>query len=392
MRATNACPGLPAAHLRQRRRLSRTSTPACTASGVRPSRTRMSSSTASAWNHGIRAGVDRGEELVLPAFRIPGQVALRALRRAARLRACPASGQTRRRASSPAGCATSPSAVRREMWQLPAPVGSGAGRLRLGRCTRQLPQCADLRPGRGPAPLLAPCGTCWRRTSSASTAFTGPRSCSQPGMSCPRAVRARLPATSTTARSRVARERARPARPRSTSTASTPARFWAARVVPFGQDGNSCSTASATATSASSANDLGNLLSRTTAMIARYRDGDLAPAPDESGELAAAASALHDGIPAAFDRWDVTGALDTDLGRTSAGSTAMSSRRSRGSWRRIPTARRELDRALYELVDGLRDRRRRARGVPARDAPSGSSRRSGQPRRRRLGQRRVRPH
>ena len=59
------------------------------------------------------------------------------------------------------------------------------------------------------------------------------------------------------------------------------------------------------------ANDLGNLLSRTTAMIARYRDGELAPAPNQSGELAAAAQALHDEIPAALDRWDVTGALDT---------------------------------------------------------------------------------
>src|SRR6185503_1656897 len=90
-----------------------------------------------------------------------------------------------------------------------------------------------------------------------------------------------------------------------------PVRFWVARVVPFGQDGDVTLDSFRERYERELANDLGNLLSRTTAMISRYRDGDLAPAPNESGELAAAAQALHDEIPAAFDRWDVTGALDT---------------------------------------------------------------------------------
>ena len=57
------------------------------------------------------AGVDRGEELLLPALRVPGQAA-RALRRAARLRAARASASTRRGRSSRAGSRTSASRAR----------------------------------------------------------------------------------------------------------------------------------------------------------------------------------------------------------------------------------------------------------------------------------------
>ena len=68
-----------------------------------------------------------------------------------------------------------------------------------------------------------------------------------------------------------------------------PVRFWAARVVPFGQDGNVTLDSFRERYEGELGNDLGNLLSRTTAMIARYRDGELRVAPDDQGELAAAA-------------------------------------------------------------------------------------------------------
>ena len=138
------------------------------------------------------------------------------------------------------------------------------------------------------------------------------------------------------------------------------------------------------------ANDLGNLLSRTTAMIARYRDGDLAPAPDESGELAAAASALHDDIPAALDRWDVTGALDTIWDYVRRLNRHVEQTK---PWElaKDPDRAAELDRALYELADGLRIAAVALCGLPARDvgADPRGPRAAG---RRRLGQRRVRPH
>ena len=58
-----------------------------------------------------QARVDRGDELLLPALRLPGQAA-RALRRAAGLRAAAASGSTRRARSSPAASRTSASRAR----------------------------------------------------------------------------------------------------------------------------------------------------------------------------------------------------------------------------------------------------------------------------------------
>src|SRR5688572_10393727 len=85
-------------------------------------------------------------------------------------------------------------------------------------------------------------------------------------------------------------------------------RFWVARVVPFGQDGDVTLDSFRDRYERELANDLGNLVSRTTAMIARYRDGELAVAADDSGELAAAATSLRSDVAAAFDRWDVTGA------------------------------------------------------------------------------------
>ena len=57
-------------------------------------------------------------------------------------------------------------------------------------------------------------------------------------------------------------------------------------------------------------NDLGNLLSRTTAMIARYRDGALpggpATAPSSTAVIAACATTCR----ATSTRFDITGAVD----------------------------------------------------------------------------------
>ena len=64
-------------------------------------------------------------------------------------------------------------------------------------------------------------------------------------------------------------------------------RFWALRSVSFGQDGSASIDALHERYERELGNDLGNLVSRTTAMIARYRDGRVAPGqPNE--ELQAA--------------------------------------------------------------------------------------------------------
>ncbi|MCR4425674.1 MAG: methionine--tRNA ligase [Firmicutes bacterium] len=61
-------------------------------------------------------------------------------------------------------------------------------------------------------------------------------------------------------------------------------RYFVLREVPFGQDGDFSRTSFIHRTNADLANDLGNLLSRTTAMINKFADGRV-PAPGESEEI-----------------------------------------------------------------------------------------------------------
>lgn len=130
-------------------------------------------------------------------------------------------------------------------------------------------------------------------------------------------------------------------------------RFWTARVVPFGQDGNVTLDSFRERYDGELANDLGNLVSRTTAMIARYRDGELKPPSDAHGELAEAARALHDEIPAALDRWEVTGALETIWEYVRRLNRHVEQTK---PWElaKDETRAADLDQALYELADGLR--------------------------------------
>jgi methionyl-tRNA synthetase len=100
------------------------------------------------------------------------------------------------------------------------------------------------------------------------------------------------------------------------------------------------------------ANDLGNLLSRTTAMIARYRHGRIPDAAWDS-PVRAALDGLRDGAAARLDRFDLTGALDD------AWSVVRDLNRyveENAPWRLAKEEARagELDRTLYDLAEGLR--------------------------------------
>ena len=132
-----------------------------------------------------------------------------------------------------------------------------------------------------------------------------------------------------------------------------PVRFWAARVVPFGQDGNVTLDSFRERYEGELGNDLGNLLSRTTAMIARYRDGELRAAPDDQGELAAAAKTVREDVPAALDRFDITGALETIWDYVRRLNRYVEQNK---PWElaKDPEREADLDRALFELADGLR--------------------------------------
>jgi len=128
-----------------------------------------------------------------------------------------------------------------------------------------------------------------------------------------------------------------------------PVRFYVARVTTFGQDGNASVEDFHDRYERELGNDLGNLVSRTTAMIARYRDGAVSPAATQGPvDL----DALREDVAVRLDNWDLSGALDAiwavvrDLNRYVEASAP---------WQLAKDASRadELDAALYHLVDGI---------------------------------------
>jgi methionyl-tRNA synthetase len=131
-----------------------------------------------------------------------------------------------------------------------------------------------------------------------------------------------------------------------------PLRFYLFRVATFGQDGSISLEGMHERYERELGNDLGNLLSRTTAMIARYRGGRLRVA-DVSEPLADEIEQVGAEVAACLDEFDLTGALDRvwelvrrlnrHVEQTAPWELAKDD--SRGE---------ELDRVLYELADGLR--------------------------------------
>jgi methionyl-tRNA synthetase len=129
-------------------------------------------------------------------------------------------------------------------------------------------------------------------------------------------------------------------------------RFWAVRAVSFGQDGNVTIESLHERYERELANDLGNLVSRTTAMIARYRDGRI-PGPVQHVSLASAIEAVQRDVPAQLDAFDVTAAADTIWDLVRALNKHVEQTR---PWDLAKDDARaeELDRVLFELADGLR--------------------------------------
>ena len=131
-----------------------------------------------------------------------------------------------------------------------------------------------------------------------------------------------------------------------------PLRFYLFRAATFGQDGSISVEGLHERYERELGNDLGNLLSRTTAMIARYRGGELRVASG-SEEIAATIDELGRGAAERLDRFDLTGALETIW--------ALVRRLNRyveqtSPWElaREEARTAELDGVLYDLADGLR--------------------------------------
>jgi methionyl-tRNA synthetase len=131
-----------------------------------------------------------------------------------------------------------------------------------------------------------------------------------------------------------------------------PVRFYLLREVQFGQDGSVSVEGLHERYERELGNDLGNLLSRTTAMISRYREGQIPIAPWESPGTRAGFERLRTEVPARIDRFDLTGALELIWENVRALNRAVQERL---PWELAKHGQdKALDETLFDLTDGLR--------------------------------------
>jgi len=130
-------------------------------------------------------------------------------------------------------------------------------------------------------------------------------------------------------------------------------RFWCARAVTFGQDGSASISGIADRYERELGNDLGNLLSRTTAMIARFRDGHISAAPGRTAELADEIAALQTDVRAGIDAFDLTGSVDRIWVLVRTLNRYVTEQKPWELAKDEANAGR-LDQVLFDLADGLR--------------------------------------
>jgi methionyl-tRNA synthetase len=128
-------------------------------------------------------------------------------------------------------------------------------------------------------------------------------------------------------------------------------RYWATRSVQFGQDGSVSIDSLHERYERELGNDLGNLVSRTTALIARYRDGRIPIAPGLGDTVAFDRIATE--VPRRLDDFDLTGALDL-LWEFVRGLNRFVSDAKPWELAKDDANDEQLDRVLYALADGLR--------------------------------------
>jgi methionyl-tRNA synthetase len=125
-------------------------------------------------------------------------------------------------------------------------------------------------------------------------------------------------------------------------------RFYLLREVQWGQDGDVTWEGLHRRYEGELANDLGNLVSRATAMIARYRDGVV---PEGANGL----ESVHDSVAARIDAVDLSGALEEIWGLVRAANRYVEEQQPWALAKRDdPEAVRALDDALYTLADTVR--------------------------------------
>jgi methionyl-tRNA synthetase len=129
-------------------------------------------------------------------------------------------------------------------------------------------------------------------------------------------------------------------------------RYYLFRAASFGQDGNISVDGLHERYERELGNDLGNLLSRTTAMVARYRDGKL-PVVQGSAELAVELDSLGPKVVARLDGYDLTGGLD-EIWEVVRALNRHVEQNAPWELAKEEAKADELDRVLFDLGDGLR--------------------------------------
>jgi methionyl-tRNA synthetase len=129
-------------------------------------------------------------------------------------------------------------------------------------------------------------------------------------------------------------------------------RFYLLREVPFGQDGSVSSAAFEQRYESELANELGNLASRTIAMLVRYRDGRV-PAGQVDPLLVADFEGLPERVSGHMDRAELTAALDEIWQRVRRLNRYVEEQ---SPWQLAKDDARseDLDRVLFTLAEGLR--------------------------------------
>jgi len=129
-------------------------------------------------------------------------------------------------------------------------------------------------------------------------------------------------------------------------------RFYLLRDVTFGGDGATSMDAVRSRYESELANELGNLASRTIAMVVRYRDGRV-PTGALDAALAADFDGLAEAVGARIDRADLTGALEEIWQRVRRLNRYVEER---APWTlaRADGGADELDEVLRSLAEGLR--------------------------------------
>jgi methionyl-tRNA synthetase len=129
-------------------------------------------------------------------------------------------------------------------------------------------------------------------------------------------------------------------------------RYYCFREVSFGRDGSVSGAGFEARYEGELANEYGNLASRTLAMVARYRDGEL-PATELDDELAGDFEGLAREVCALLDRAELTQALERIWQRVRRLNRYVEER---APWTLAKDEQHaaELDRVLASLVEGLR--------------------------------------